>query len=379
MSVTRDDLISLASYGIPPNESVAEELSVALGGFISSWKKETLPFIQAGGAELRFLEAPYGRGKTHLLMVMGAEARKAGFATAFIQCSQGTKPFGSLADTYRSLASSIRFPTHTTGQSYNYLESIADLTPDQIQILSSSKKITPGLNNLIRSCWKNRMLSPQHYVHSSLIALLTADPYRQVSIRQLYRAGHGLQVPIGKLGKRTAMAWLRGILIYPQVVGLKGLVILFDETGADFHLDREPMGIKREHFANLRHIIDHMGVGNIPGCSITYAVAANFLESAFSILPPLAQRIERSIPNSRNFRTIWCDLDELTEPGIDTEAFFLELGQRIINLGTKLGYEQRHLDKAKEKLAKEALQYSRSTSNASVRTYIKSIASAITR
>lgn len=379
MSVTRDDLISLASYGIPPNESVAEELSVALGGFICAWKKEVLPFIQGGGSELRFLEAPYGRGKTHLLMVMAAEARKAGFATAFIQCSQGTKPFGSLADTYRSIASSIRFPTKVAGHSYNYLDSIAALTSDQVQRLVDSRRITPGLSNLIRSYWKNRLSSPKHFVIPRLDALLTGDPYRKISIRELYQYGHVLHIPIGKLGKRTAMSWLRGILMYPQVVGLKGLVILFDETGADFHLERETMGVKREHFANLRHIIDHLGVGNISGCSITYAVAANFLESAYDILPPLAQRIERSIPNSRNFRTIWCDLDELTEPGIDTEAFFLELGQRIINLGRKLGYEQKHLDKAKDKMTREALQYSRSTSNASVRTFIKSIASAITR
>ena len=70
-----DILHQLASFGTLDDPEVAARLSTGLNGFIGRWEKETLPFLQAGGSELRFVEGPNGRGKTHFLQALEFAAK----------------------------------------------------------------------------------------------------------------------------------------------------------------------------------------------------------------------------------------------------------------------------------------------------------------
>ena len=94
-----DILHQLASFGTLDDPEVAARLSTGLNGFIGRWEKETLPFLQAGGSELRFVEGPNGRGKTHFLQALEFAAHRAGFVTARVQCGMQHKPFAALQET----------------------------------------------------------------------------------------------------------------------------------------------------------------------------------------------------------------------------------------------------------------------------------------
>ncbi|HMO65292.1 MAG TPA: DUF2791 family P-loop domain-containing protein, partial [Verrucomicrobiota bacterium] len=102
MNDTRDILRRLAQHGVLDVPEVAARLSTGLDGFVARWERETLPFLAAGGSELRFVEGPNGRGKTHFLQVLETHARRAGFVTARVGTQ--TKPFAALQDTYRQIA-----------------------------------------------------------------------------------------------------------------------------------------------------------------------------------------------------------------------------------------------------------------------------------
>ena len=58
MANPRDTLRQLASFGTLDDPQIALQLSTGLGGFLSRWKAESLEFVAAGGAELRFIEGP---------------------------------------------------------------------------------------------------------------------------------------------------------------------------------------------------------------------------------------------------------------------------------------------------------------------------------
>ena len=71
---------------------------------------ETFPFVAGGGADLQFIHAPYGRGKTHFLKALEQCAQEQGFVTAYVDCKDGQSPFKSLRETYRAIARSMTPP-----------------------------------------------------------------------------------------------------------------------------------------------------------------------------------------------------------------------------------------------------------------------------
>lgn len=369
----------LASTGIPSSEELAHRLTVALDGFLEFWSRETLPFVAGGGSELRFLEAPYGRGKTHLLLLMAKTARQSGFATALVECSPESKPFASIERTYRSMIPALRFPSAACPEGLDLFEFLRTCPQNHLECLRESDRINPGFRNVLFAYARtSRAEAVNRPVLDGLASLIRSQPENPVRIPLLYRQDHRLPRPLGKLTKRTAMPWLRGLLQMPQTVGLKGLVVLFDETGADFHLGRESLSIKRAHFAHLRNLIDHLGVGRLPGCAITYAVAADLIQQARETLLPLAQRVERVLPEDANPRAVWSFLEELTEPQTNDPEFFRKLGQRLVDLGRQCGFEEYRLAEAATLLAAEPNRRAASINNASVREFIKLMAATIT-
>src|SRR5438045_167083 len=83
---TADDVVSalelVAQYGIP-DALAARLLDVGTNAFIDYIADEVFDgFILRGAATCRFFEAPYGHGKTHLMMLLEGLAHKHRMAVA---------------------------------------------------------------------------------------------------------------------------------------------------------------------------------------------------------------------------------------------------------------------------------------------------------
>lgn len=370
MKHSRAALHHLAAYGTPPSEEVACQLTVGLDGFVQRWVNETLRFLEAGGSELRFVEAEYGRGKTHLLHVLAQQAREAGFAVACVQCSPEFKPFASPADTYRTVFRNLKFLYEDRLLDLPSL--IGALEHSTIRELSKSKGVNLGFAHLVRAYSTTlRSPVPNSGLIRDLSALLRADPAAAIRLSDVYAMDSRLPKPIGKLGKRTATPWLHSLVRLPKTLGYKGTILLFDETGADFHAARESATVRRMHLAQLRNLVDHLGVGDLPGTGIIYAAAADLVAIANESLPPLAQRIERTNPNATNHRAIWCYLDELTVPKPDQEDFFVALGGRLMRLALAAGIEPEQVNRAHTGVHECAQNAARSIRRGSVRAFMK--------
>lgn len=380
-----DHLQRLASYGTLDDPILACRLSAGLESTLRRWETESLPFIAAGGAELRFVEGAYGRGKTHFLLTLQTAALRNGFVTCTIQCGMQQKPFSSLRETYRVVASNLRPPApNTDGESLGLAPLLARLSPEQTRAFYEAGRGNPGFRNLVDAyikriqsgCYRDNLTTDLH-------ALLHADPNRRVTFGELFRQSRSLPRPLGRLGKRNAGVWLRSLLSLPRHLGFKGLVVLFDETGSDLHLRPESLRVRQEHMANLRNLVDHLATGRVQGCSIVYASTKDLIQLARDDYPALAQRIERLDGLSpfgsltRNPRAVWCRLDELTDPAPDTPDFFLQLGANLLTLAADAGIASNKLELVRSRLPVNAKSSSENHTQSAVRDFIKKIASQI--
>jgi len=384
MNEARDILRRLAQYGVLDVPEVAARLSTGLDGFVARWERETLPFIAAGGSELRFVEGPYGRGKTHFLQVLETHARRAGFVTARV--GTDAKPFAALQDTYRQVARAMTASAAGNNAHCGLAHLLAGLNAEQLATFQQTARGNPGFRNLItayaRRVQAGRVDEP---VTHDLRALLMHDTNRRVTFGELFRLDRQLPRPLGRLGKRNAAVWLRSLLTLPRQLGFKGLVVLFDETGADLHLRPEPLRARQQHMANLRNLVDHLATGGIPGCSVVYATTNDFIQMAFEDYPAMWQRVARLEETSpfaeppRNPRAVWCRLDELTEPSPAESDFFLELGGKLLELGSEAGVSQTRLAFARKNLPGFSEEMSGNITQGAVRQFIKRMANEILR
>ena len=381
--VHSESLRQLATSGTISDSEVAHKISVGLDGFCTMWTEEVLPFIAAGGSELRFVEGAYGRGKTHMLRVLSKISEERGFLTCYTSCGTDSEPFESLETTYRAVAKNIRWING--GEPVIGLPRILETVSCQnLTNLRNSPQVVAPVRNLCRAYHefrKDRLA--QSSTVTDLRELLIGNNSHRVLFRELFRNNPTLPRPISKLGKRNAGQWLRSLLSLPRLLGFKGIIVMFDETGADLHMKKIGKRLRQAHMANLRNLIDHMAIGDLPGCAIVYGVTNDLLELAKADYPALAQRIERTEDPQMwkalesNPRAVWTDLDELTDPQPPSVEFFVALGQRLVSLANETGSCQKTPREVEGIIRKAIQQASETAQDDSIRVFVKRIAGSL--
>ena len=244
-----------------------------------------------------------------------------------------------------------------------------------IERLKVNRAVVPEFRNVVRAYVG--AMGDDADLAEQLKALLTAAPTYRVTLGELYRKYRGLPKPLGKLGRRNAAAWLRALLSLPHALGYRGLLVLFDETETALRSARRT---RQLHLAHIRTFVDHMATGAFRGCAVYYAVAEEFMELASTELEALGQRIKRveiDLPDKRNPRAVWADLDELTEPGPQDVAFFEELVERIVALGRDANLSAQRADDITTSLRRLARSHVDRIDEGSVRKYVKEAATMV--
>jgi len=357
------------------------EISVGLDGFRKRWTDEILPFIAAGGSELRFVEGAYGRGKTHLLRVLSKLAEDRGFLTCYTSCGTDSEPFESLEVTYQVIAKNLSW--QNGGEQILGLPRILEqLGREQLASLRSSHHVVAPLRNLCRAySWLLNNEAVAMQTKADLRELLVGNKAHRILFSELFRRTPDLPRPLTKLGKRNAGQWVRSLLSIPRELGFKGLVVFFDETGADLHMRSTSRKKRQQHMANLRNMIDHMAVGNLPGCAIVYGVTHDLLELAAEDYPALAQRIERiSDPGmweerEPNPRAVWTPLDELTNPLPPVRVFFELLGEKLATLAKDAGVNSKSKTVVDQIIQAAVSKMESSAQGDSIRLFVKQVSS----
>lgn len=385
-------LAKLSSLGTPPSRDVAFKISVGLQDFINRFVEETLTFASLGGAEIRFVYAPYGRGKTHLLWALQNVASQNDFVTAYIDCNAVQSPFLSYQSMYHIVANNMLPPSKSLDfinkKGVNEVIEHAmqddshELSKSVYQEFSKDMRLASDFRNLA-SAYSYLVLSNDNTldIKTKLRALLKADSTYQLRISDLYRQYKWLYRPIGKLTRRNAASWLSSLCLLPLSLRYRGLAIFFDETEKNLSLESRPTRKRKVYLANLRNLVDHIALGSFQGCIIYYAVVEELLEVAKRELDALRQRLERIRFNNEgspsNPRAVWINLDEITDPKPDHPEFFEELGDKIIQIGEESGLSETQKKEIKPVLDRIGSQYSQTIKIGAVREFVKFAASVV--
>ena len=378
----REILEGLAETGTPPQEPGVEAFSTGLSASLERFDGETLPFVAAGGSDLQFVAAPYGRGKTHYLMAIRDHARSRGFVTAYVDCQDQT-PFRSLPHTYRAIAAAMEPPER--GNYYATI-GVGRVVEQQfvrkdgraqrriVDEMRSDKALSPDFRNLVRAFCDSVLLAQgDEELASRLESLLAGLTTYGMSIGTLYRRYPDLPRPLGRLSTRNALVWTRALLSLPRVMGYPGLVVLFDET--ETTINRRTRS-RQMQLAHMRTFVDQLAVGSYSGCVVYYAVAGEMAGIAMG-LDALQQRLERVKPepvaDAVNPRAVTVDLDELTKPNPDDAEFFIELADRIVGMGVESGLSSAAAGMLKGSWGDIVQRHMDSISEGRVRKFVKSI------
>ena len=380
-----ETLARLAQTGTPPDGTDIARISTGLEEALGRIVDETFAFVAAGGGELQFIHAPYGRGKTHFLRAVEHCAQDHGFVTAYVDCQDGDSPFSSLPQTYRTIARSMMPPRRQSFFASSGVGKVIEAqfagnrTGEQralIDRISTNSALAPDYRNLVRSYSGFITGDEVEQFGNDIEALLVADIGYPVTLGALYRKHPRVLRPLGKLGPRNAGVWLRSLFALPRILGYPGLVVMFDET--ETVLNRGGAHQKQRYLAHIRTFVDHLAVGSFCGCAVYYAVVEDFIEKAGQHLGALAQRIERcplqGIPNPR---AVSVNLDELTEPGPRDPRFFEQLAERIVYLGQAAGLPSDAGRQVLEQLTGDAAQFAEDLAEGKVREFIKKAAGTV--
>lgn len=382
-------LAHLATHGTPPDRETAKKISVGLEGALEKFNSEVIPYLSVGGTEIQFVYGANGRGKTHYLLSLEESARNKGFVTARIDCSTGGTPFQSLEATYRMIASALRPPPlMDLDQSVGITSIIrsafgdeAELPPEQVlQRLKNAKHLCPEVRNLALSYghgWLTDKLTDR--MADDLEYLLLGAQGRLITISSLYNSDRSLPKPLGKLTSRNSANWLRSLLSLPNALGYPGLILLFDETERVMH-NLTPSA-RQAQLAHIRNIVDYCALGAFNGCLILYAAADDFVDTARRDLDALAQRIEPPSLLKGNWpssmRSVWTDLDDLTNPSTQDPAFFELLSERVVGLGIDAGLSTDIAKDLRRSLSGSATRFANSPTSSIVREFVKRAASTV--
>jgi len=309
--------------------------------------------------------------------------------TARIDCSIGGTPFQSLEGTYRMIANALRPPPSVDlDQSIGVTSIIrsafsddAELRTEQVlQRLKDAKHLCPEIRNLVLSYGRG-LITDQltDSITNQLEYLLSGAQGRLITISSLYKSDKSLSKPLGKLTSRNSANWLRSLLSLPNALGYKGLILLFDET--ERVMQNLSASARQTQLAHIRNIVDYCALGAFNGCLILYAAADDFVDNARTHLDALAQRIEPPSLLKGNWpssmRSVWTDLDDLTEPSTSEPVFFELLCERVVNLGVEAGLPVERAKNLRRSLSASAGRFANSPTNSVVREFVKGTASAV--
>lgn len=109
----RDSWRTLAAHGTPPASAIAGRVlpawSVGLGGWLDRIANAQLRDFCRRNSHFKLAVAPYGGGKTHFLLALGARAAAENWAVCYLQCKAHVT-VGDWFGLYEQIAKAVQLP-----------------------------------------------------------------------------------------------------------------------------------------------------------------------------------------------------------------------------------------------------------------------------
>lgn len=353
-------LSSLAGYGAATKDAV-QIIDVGTAPFLKYFKTELFSdYIEKGGATCRFFEGSAGSGKTHIIRLIENIAAEEGYIVCYIELTanlqfsdwdQITKTILENMYIVRNGQQIKRFPEILAA-----IEHSPDIHPDALQNVQLSH---PSFQNAIQFAIRRSTLDTVSW--EMLRRYLLGEKVLVADFRK-----HGLKRIKKSVTKNNAERVLNTVLNAIHHLGLKGTVIIFDETERQWISQRRPIPRKVQIAANLiRRFIDACSTGEIKGTIAIFAVLPNFIQNCADCYPALGQRLElhRDYLDAISWRWPLLITNEANEilnkvedPLVQRQIFLKEASEKFYHIVEYCGGDLTNLKPELEQRAKQEME-----------------------
>ena len=221
---------------------VLPSYSVAIGPWMDRLAERYLQTLCREAAHFKLVMAPYGGGKTHFLLALGARALEENFAVAYVPCGEGVS-LDSPMDVYKEFVKHLQLPDEDRPGLRRFLNRVVVAKRDAI-----AKQSAPDVDTAFRR-WTNHIRKEEYpenaFGRVMAAALLGADdpdasPVGEAAVRWLQGDVDTLtreemtelrlaRVPAGNR-KQFGRNLLLSVIKFMPEAGVHGLVLLIDEV-----------------------------------------------------------------------------------------------------------------------------------------------------
>lgn len=336
----------LAEEGKAPTElgfagAVLPSYSVGIDPWVDRIAQTYLCDLCRSYAHFKLVIAPYGGGKTHFLMSLGARALSEDFGVAYVACTQGVN-LDSPFDVYRAFIRALLLPGEDRPGAQRFLQRVISHTSRQIEAARAPEP------EVAFGAWLTQVAADDY--QESAFGRVIAD-----ALRQQHNADQGLAgdaalrwlrgeidtltndeliaLRLARVPRRSQADWGRNMLLSlirfaSDHAGVRGVVILFDEVETLFNATGKAL---QRVLSAMRVIVDLPGgvPGGIP------------LLGIFSAVPDVVEQLARYPALEQRFAVRGVSFDEGSDFAVQIpldrvahqEDLLRQLGVRLIGLG----------------------------------------------
>jgi len=324
----------MGETGQPP-ERGALKVNVGTEEFLDVLRNEYLIPIRDARANSTFklVQAPFGGGKTHFLHCLREMAWKEGFATALVGVSPKECPFDQLAQVYQKVAQTLEAPPPSDEVECDH--GIGDVLRAEVRKRQDAFGADEVQDWLEGELGQARV--DNHAFRRAVLLFMEAaleGRREREALLESYLRGESVSrkelQPLAirdVLEERNAFGFLKSLIQVFNVLGMPGVVLLFDEIDRVMSLTVRK---KRTIADNMREMIDCCGQSTLPGLVFVYAVPPEFLTNLVPEYPALEQRLK----GVQRFSTLSpmnpvIDLDHLP---VGSDEILKRIGHRLLEI-----------------------------------------------
>jgi hypothetical protein len=333
-SLARHIVQRMGETGQPP-ERGALAANIGTQPMLDVLRDEYLvPMRETGrNSSFKLVQAPFGGGKTHFLHCLREMAWRDGFATSVVGISPEACPFDDTVAIYREVVANLELPPDGPEEDPQPgLETVLRfLIEDKVEKHGVGEVRTWLRDEFARARIDSTAVS--RAAERFMLAVIDRDDETEDLMRAFLRGEQVTAAEMAQhrirelLDKKQAFRFLRSVAQMLRVLGVPGIVLLFDEMDRVMSLSvrrRKAIG------DNLRQMIDHCGQSSLPAVLWVYAVPPEFMTTVVPEYPALEQRLKGAATFSTT--SPLAPIIDLDHMPLGMVEMFEKIGQRLRQL-----------------------------------------------